>query len=222
VDSYLLSLIRGEGGALSARERLLLKFALDVFGEPLSQLILAGLGEEAEARSWLFTVTFENARGATHRREIRLESDEHPGVVTLLPRRREPLVILALLRLLIADRQMASASLSYRQAEVLGLLEWKGAMKSRLILDQAVERYARLSYNWKLSDEELIEGGFAYFHGSARFISGYGHQNHREDRQIKRLVSWVEFNSNFVQGLLGRSLWGINWNSVTTLERASP
>jgi hypothetical protein len=220
MDSHLIRIIRGEGGSLplSVGERILLEFALNTFGEPLSQLILAGLSEEAEARFWFFTVTFEDAQGAIRRREIKIEPDERPDVITLLPWRREPMVILALLHLLLANHQRASAKLSYGQDEVLGLLEWEDNAESRFTLDQSVERYARLSYNWKLSHEELTKGNLAYYYGSSRFVSGYGNENRREDGQATLLISWIEFSSNFVQGLLGHSLWGVNWDSVRRLE----
>ena len=107
MNSYLVRLVRGEGGALwpSVQERLLLKFALDNFGEALSQLLLAGLGEEEEVRNWLFTITFADKQDVVRHREIRVEADDHPDVATLLPRQREPLVILALL---IVDRKLSS------------------------------------------------------------------------------------------------------------------
>lgn len=63
------------------------------------------------------------------------------------------------------------------------------------------------------------KGNLAYYHGSSRFVSGYGNENRREDGQVTRLVSWIEFSSNFVQGLLAHSLWGVNWDSVWTVER---
>lgn len=153
MDSHLRSLIRSEGGALrlSARERALLEFTLATFGEPLSEFMLAGLAEEAEARSWLFTVRFDDERAVARRREIKVEPDERPDVVTLLPRRREPLVMLALLRLLSKEAWPSSPKLSYAQEEVLHLLGWEDSVDARSAIDGAVERYARLSYKWGLS-----------------------------------------------------------------------
>src|ERR1700760_3760646 len=86
---------------LSRSERRLLEFALDLFGEPLSKFLLSGIGEEAEAQVWLFKVSFGAGSGAAHPREIRVEPDDIPGEPRVLPSRREPLVMLALLRLLI-------------------------------------------------------------------------------------------------------------------------
>jgi hypothetical protein len=221
MDSHLIRLIRGEGGALSLseRERALLEFALDTFGEPLSQLILAGLGEEAEARSWLFTVTFEDERGAARRREIKLEPDERPDVVTLLPRGREPLVILALLRLLIEDPQRSSSTLSYKQEGVLDLLGWEDTADVRSAIDGAVERYAGLSYSWGLSGEELAERSLSFYDAEGRFVSGYGHYNAEESGGYKRVADTVAFSSVFVEGLMRRTLFNVDWNSVRELSR---
>lgn len=223
MDSYLVRLVRGEGGTLwpSAQERLLLKFALDNFGEPLSQLLLAGLGEEEETHNWLFTVTFRDKQGAVRRREIRVETDAHLNVASLLPCGRQPLVILALLRLLIGDRKLSSANLSYEQEEVLSLLGWEDTVESRLTVDQSVERYDGLSYNWKLSNEELVNNFLSYYQGAARIVSGYGYQSLEDKGQIKRVSNEIDFNLRFVNRLIGHSLFDVNWNNINSLERSS-
>lgn len=221
MDLYLVSLIRGEGGvlSLSAGEKTLLEFALDTFGEPLSQLLLAGLSEEAPARSWLFTITFDDERGAALRREVKLEPDERPDVVTLLPRRREPLVILALLRLLIEVPQRSSSSLSYKQEQVLNLLEWEDTVDVRSIIYEVVERYARLSYSWGLSGEELAEKNLSFYEAEGRFVSGYSHYNVEENTEHKLMADTVEFSSVFVEGLMRRILFNVNWDGVSELSR---
>jgi hypothetical protein len=224
MDSHLVNLIRGEGSALTllAGEKMLLGFALDIFGESLSQLLLAGLDEETETRSWLFTVTFEDERGMARRREIKLEADDRPDVVTLLPRQREPLVILALLRLLIEDRQRSSSTLSYQQEKVLQLLGWEDTVAARSAIDEAVERYARLSYKWELSGEELVERNLAFYDAEGRFVSGYGHDNAEEDGEFKRVANAVDFSSVFVEGLMRGTLFNVDWNRVRGLSRDVP
>ena len=107
--SRLVKLIPGGGYfRLSGPERRLLEFALDLFGEPLSKFLLSGIGEEIEAQAWLFSVSFDDGSGVARAREIRVEPDDIPREPRVLPGRHEPLVMLALLRLLIEARASLS------------------------------------------------------------------------------------------------------------------
>jgi hypothetical protein len=103
---------------LSALEQRLLAFVYEQFGEPLTRFLLAGLGDNQMAQVWLFTIEFTE-HGTKLRREVQVSASEHLDDSTRLPQRREPLVILALLRLLVARDQTSSASLSYDLEEVL-------------------------------------------------------------------------------------------------------
>ncbi len=213
----LVGLIRGEGGAAlwpSGRERQLLKFALDIFGKPLSQFLLAGLGAEDTARSWLFTVTFTDKQGIERSRQIKVEADNLPDLVPGLPQQREPLVLLALLRLLIVDRQLSSAPLFYEHGEVLSLLGWEDAPGSQLAIDKTVKRYATLSYDWGLSDEELAERKLSFYQGQRRIVSGYSHYSEEEDGQFKRVAGRVNFATELIEELVGRRLFNIEWGGV--------
>jgi hypothetical protein len=199
---------------LSADEQRLLDFAHEQFGEPLSQFLLSGLDKEDEARTWLFTVTVTNERGVDRCREIKVEANERPDIVTVLPRRREPLVILALLRLLIVDHKMSSATLSYELEEVLGLLGWEDSAKSRLTIDEAIERYAVMSYYWTLSGEELEEKNLSSYKGQSRIVSGYDRSAIEGEGWSKSLPGKVEFGARFIEGLIGRTLFDLDWNKV--------
>ncbi len=200
-------------------ERVLLKFALDKFGEQLSKFLLSGFGEDNAAARWLFTIEFSGERGVRYSREVQVKADDRPDIVPSVPRHKEPLVVLALLWLMIVDRKLASSTLSYDQEEVLGLLRWKDTRESRLSIDEAVQRYSLLSYEWALDERELAEADLSFFHGSSRFISGYGYETAEESGEIKRTANHVEFSAAFIKGLLGRSLFGINWDDASSLER---
>jgi hypothetical protein len=212
---------RGGGGALllSDSERALLEFALDQFGEPLSRFLLSGLGEEAAARVWLFTVSFANEPGAGRSRRIKVEPDDIPGTPCVLPRRREPLAMLALLHLLIESRRQSSSALSYKQEEVLSLLGWEDAAKTLSAIDEAVKRYASLSYSWGLSREELTERKLSFYNAESRFVSGYGYYNAEEDGEDKRIMNNVYFSSVFVEGLTHRTGFNVDWNRVSEITR---
>jgi hypothetical protein len=214
---------RSGSGALvlSDHERILLKFALDQFGEPLSRFLLCGFGEDKVVPRWLFTIAFSGERDVRHSREVRVEADDRPDITPSVPRHKEPLVALALLRLLIVDHKLASSRLPYVQAEVVELLGWEDTQESRLSIDEAVSRYFTLSYEWVLGERELVEANLSFFHGSSRFISGYGYQTAEEDGKARPTMNNVEFNAEFVKGLVGRSLFGINWDSVSSVERVA-
>jgi hypothetical protein len=204
---------------LSRPERRLLRFALDRFGEPLSQFLLTGIGEEAEASERHFTVTFSDHTGTPYTRRIKVIADYRGGTDTpSLPRRKEPLVILALFRLLIESRRMSSFVMRYGQEEVLGLLGWEVTEETRLALDEAVERYAGLHYEWMLGEAELTAKGLRFYKGEACVVSGYGYENMEEGGGVKRVWSEVRFAEEFVRELMTRSLFGINWDKVKAVE----
>lgn len=200
----------------------MLKFALEKFGERLSQFLLSGLGEEEQARTWLFTVTFTDNGGVSRRRDLRVEADDLPDVVTLLPQRREPLVMLALICLLMGS-QPVSSSLFYDQRAVLELLGWDDSPTSRLSIDEAVGRYVDMSYRWSLSADEQAEQHLSRYSGWARFVTGYGYRDVEEEAggQIQRVANRVDFAVEFINELMSRSLFGLDWNTVVSLERAS-
>lgn len=204
---------------LSRPERRLLRFALDRFGEPLSRFLLAGAGEEAEAHSRRFTVAFSDHTGTPHTRGIKIIADDRGGTVTpSLPRRKEPLVMLALLRLLIEDRKLSSFVMSYGQEEVLALLGWDVTGENRVALDEVVKRYSGLHYEWSLGKEESSAKGLSFYEGQASFVSGYAYENAEVEGEIKRAASEVRFAEEFVRELMTHSLFGINWDGISAME----
>jgi len=219
MTSRLVRLIPGGGYfRLSGSERRLLEYALGLFGEPLFRFLLSGLGEETEAQVWLFRVSFDDMSGVVRRREIKVEPDDIPGEPRVLPCRREPLVMLALLRLLI-EAHGSLSTLSYSQEQVLTLLGWEDDETTRLDIDQAVRRYARLSYSWGLSREELTERKLSFYEAESRFISGYGYYNAEEDGENRRVANNAEFSSVFVEGLIHRTGFNIDWNRINEITR---
>lgn len=220
MDSRLVNLVPAGGYfRLSGSERRLLEFALDLFDEHLSRFLLSGTGEETKAQVWLFTVSFVNTQGVTLRREIRVEPDDIPDEPRVLPGRREPLVLLALLRLLIEAPMPSFSTMSYSQEQVLYLLGWDDDEASRSAIDEAVTRYARLSYSWRLSGDELAEKKLSFYEAQSRFVSGYGYYNAEEDGEYKRLANNIEFSSVFVEGLTKRTAFGVDWSRVSEITR---
>jgi hypothetical protein len=217
----IVAMMQGEDDSLilSEHERALLESALDLYGPHLSSFLLTGLGEDTMSRRRRFTVTFADATGTSYKRDVRVVAYERGGIIDpRLPRLKEPLIMLALLRLLTEDRKLSDFQMAYEQEEVLGLLGWEVTQESRLALDEAVRRYNSLHYEWSLGKEELAAKGLAFYEGEASFISGYAYEEVEADGESKRASSEVSFAEEFVRELLERKLFGINWDDVGTLE----
>jgi hypothetical protein len=203
---------------LTTAERALVESARDEFGGPLTRFILTGLGEEGESRRRSFIVTFINDDGAAQRRRLHVEADDlMPETPTCLPRRREPLVLLALLRLLTRGRGTTQASLSYDPGEALSLLGWDDNEGSRLAVEEAVERYFFLSYGWELGVDELRAKGLTLHRSRERIISAYSHGVAGEER-VGCGVNVVDFGPAFIEELTGMSLFGVKWDAVHNVE----
>lgn len=206
----------GPGPWLSRPERRLLKFAIDTLGVPLSSFLLAGLGEEEKARSWLFSVTFEDDGGVPRRRDIRVEADERPDVVTSLPGRKEPLILIALLWLLMQEHDSSVTRLNYSRGGVLRMLGWDETPESLHTVDEAVDRYADLSYRWTLSADELSEKNLNKLRGWTRLVTGCGYDDQEEgdDELAHRTSNHVSFSAEFIRELITRSVFDVRWDKV--------
>lgn len=211
------------GPWLSRLERRLLKFAINTFGALLGSFLLSGLGEEdVGARSWLFSITFDDDGGTSRRREIRIEADDLPDVITSLPSRKEPLVLMALLWLLMRDHKAPASRLSYDRNEVLRLLGWDETTESLHAVDEAVDRYVDLNYRWTLSAEELSERDLNKFRGWTRFVTGCGYRDEEDDNgTMKRVSNYISFSVEFIRELTGRSVFDVRWDSVREMARTT-
>lgn len=80
-----------------------------------------------------------------------------------------------------------------------------------------------LSYRWSLGREELAEGNLSHYRGWARLVSGCGYRDAAEEvgGRVKRVSNRVQFASESINELMSRSLFGVEWNSVSSLERTS-
>jgi hypothetical protein len=92
---------------LSSAEQNLVSFAREEFGESLAQFLLNGLGAVPEAQRWHFTITFTNNEGTAQERRLEAITYEPTDGQSFLPRGRDPLVLLALLRLLFESNQQS-------------------------------------------------------------------------------------------------------------------
>ena len=126
--------------------------------------------------------------------------------------------MLGFLYLLIEGRKVSSFVLDYEQGEVLRLLGREDTEEARQSLDDTVGRYFCLDYRWELSREEMAAHGLAFYNAASRLVSGSGSDSITEGGHMRRMRSEVTFSEVFVTELLGRSLFGVNWNAVRKVE----
>ena len=126
--------------------------------------------------------------------------------------------MLAFLRVLIEARKLSDFQMAYEQEEVLEILGWDMTKETQSALDETVRRYNSLHYEWSLGEEELAVKGLDFYEGEASFISGYAYEDTEADGASMRASSEVSFAEEFVRELVGRSLFGINWDAVHSVE----
>lgn len=125
--------------------RQLLKFARTEFGDHLSTLLLSGYGEERRKMVRSYNIGIREGAQHTSKR-LKLVTDDPSG----LPSQDEPLVLLALLRLLWVGEQMRTSDVNYTHEALLRVLGWPDSTRGRAGIDHAVERY----YNLTIRKEE--------------------------------------------------------------------
>lgn len=199
---------------LSAPEQQVVAFASEQFGEPLTQFMLAGLGEEEVGQRWRFTITYVDGQGAKLKRQVQVISHEPADGSSCLPRGRDPLVFLALLQLLTRGGQISNYTLLYDQEDVLKLLGWEDTKETRRQVDEAIKRYFLMTFKWKMNRAELTRKNLSYYTAMERPISECSTLDEEEAGQSERVFNRIIFNSRFIECLRRRSLFDIVWNST--------
>lgn len=202
---------------LSIPEQRLLDFSREQFGEHLSQFLLASLGEEEIGQRGRFTITYTSGENSFLERYVEVITYEPADGSSYLPRGRHPLALLALLHLLMNGGQGSLNALRYEQSAVLSLLGWKDTRKARREIDEAVERYFKLTYQWKMNRSELANAGLSFYTADEAVISESTSID-TEDGKSTHVI----FNEHFIECLLGRSLFGIDWNNVQSVSHQFP
>jgi hypothetical protein len=224
MDLHLLSLVRGESGPFwpTRHERRLLKFALDRFGEMLTRFLLAGFGEEKVAPRWTFAITFIGADGTLQKRRLRIMTHEPADGSSCLPRGRDPLVLIALLRLLLHERRRADNTLVFKEANVIKLLGWADTEERRDEIDEAIGRYSLLFYEWGMNSFELGGRALDFYVVNERPLLGYRTiSEETKEGRTERTYNRIEFSDGFIGGLLSRSLFGVAWDKVKSIKLTS-
>lgn len=205
---------------LSRDEQSLVDFAREEFGDSLIQFLLTGLGEEPTAQRWHFTVTFTGESGTSEKRRLQVITHEPVDGTSCLPRDRDPLVLLALLKLLLHAQRRTDYVLVFREVDLLRLLGWGDTDEVRREIDEAIYRYSLLMYKWGMDRSELARRRLSYYTANAHALSEYQtvDKELEEGGQTERVYNRVRFNEMFIGGLTGRSLFEVKWDKVKSIK----
>jgi hypothetical protein len=178
----------------------------------LGTLLLSGYGEAEVGQSRSFTVLTDNF-GVRTRHSITLRTADSSG----LPCQREPVVLLALLKLSLSGNQ-CSAVPSPTDA-VSRLLGWEKSQET----DQAISRAIRKYFNlWYTRTDDIA---YTFPERSERIIGMYHLIRHCEfgtdtlggepEDHFEGIK--VEFSENIVKEVFERRLFRINWQATISL-----
>jgi hypothetical protein len=223
MDAQLVSLVRGEGGAFwpTRSERRLLKFALDRFGEMLTRFLLTGYGEANVAPWCKFSITFTGEDGTLQKRRLQTITHEAADGSSRFPRGRDPLVLLALLRLLLDDPWRENDLLIFREAAVFQLLGWEDTPEHLAEIDEAIRRYHQLTYIWEMNASELARNDLDEYEAAESLIAGHRTRGNRtKEGRVERIYNGVTFGVGIVDSLVQRLLFEVPWDKVKSIKLA--
>lgn len=206
---------------LSITEQHLLEFAREELGEKLTDFLLAGLGEDVVTQSWRFIITYASGDSATSKRLVEVITHEPLDGTSHLPRQRDPLVLIALLRLLLRRRPASTNQIQYKPEEVLNLLGWDDTARAQNEIKEAVRRYFLLTYKWELNERELADTKLAVYTANDQMISQTQmFEVETEGSEHVERINSIVFNEHFIKQLLSRSLFEVDWKRVWSIKHA--
>jgi hypothetical protein len=180
----------------------------------LATLLLTGYGESKIKQSRSFTVLTDNF-GVKTRHTITLRSEDSSG----LPNQREPIVLLALLKLSLVGEQN-SAVRSPADA-VRRLLRWEESEETDSAISTAIRKYFNVCYtrtddiNYTFPERsERLTGMYRLL----RYCE-FGSDVESEEERFESVI--VEFNQNVIKELFEGRLFRINWVAATSLAPAT-
>lgn len=194
-------------------EQGLINYMQEAFGL-LATLLLTGYGESKIQQSRSFTILTDNF-GVKTRHSITLHAGDSSG----LPNEREPIVLLALLKLsLIGDQCSAVRSPADAVRRLLG---WEESEEIDSAISTAIRKYFNVCYirtdeiNYTFPDRsERLTGMYRLL----RYCE-FGSDSISEEECFEGVI--VEFSENVIRELFERRLFRINWLAATSLAPAT-
>lgn len=196
--------------------RQLLAFAEAEFGDHLSGLLLSGYGESAAARQRSYAVLTRDRSGQEQEHVVKVATDHHSG----LPSGGEPLVLIALLKLLFAGKGLQTGRVVYAHKAVSEMIGWEDSPETGEAVNAAVIRYFHLFYGKEESMSIEPSGPLVRYSQTMRLIAGYDYQDEVESSGVRgvRTYNRITFDREFIEQLRGRSLFDFDWGHVTSMR----
>lgn len=190
----------------------LLAFAKAEFGDHLSELLLSGYGGGASARQRSYAVLTRDGSGQQQEHIVKVATDHHSG----LPSGREPLLLIALLKMLFAGTGLQTGRIVYAHKAVSEMLGWERSPETGEAVDAAVTKYFHLFYGKEESMSIEPRGPLVRYSQTMRLIAGYDYQDEVESSGVRGVRSYnrITFDREFIDQLRGRSLFDFDWGHV--------
>jgi hypothetical protein len=194
-------------------ERRLVAHLKEQFGEHLSALLLSGHGVKGWVRRRdLVILTADRVGNQEEHSATLLTEGAHS-----LPYGQDPLVLAAHFSLL--NERGAAGRLSYdlfEMMEVLGLVDPLQGLKA---IEGALYRYYRMSYAAEGERRHPLAPKAEGVTAERRILTSYDfeHEPVRSRDPYPAMHTVVEFSQRFIDQLRQRSLFGIDWNLVTSI-----
>lgn len=178
----------------------------------LATLLLTGYGESKTKQSRSFTILTDNF-GVKTRHSITLRAGDSSG----LPNQREPIVLLALLKLSIGDQYSAVRSPADAVRRLLG---WEESEETDSAISTAIRKYFNVCYTRTDDISYTFPERSERLTGMYRLLRycEFGSDLKSGEECFEAVI--VEFGENVIKEFFERRLFRINWPAVTSLAPA--
>jgi hypothetical protein len=197
----------------------LISFINEEFGEQLAALLLGDYGSRQRRLSQIFLLYLS---GGEQELPLKVEIiTDHKWGLTC---GREPLVIMALLKLLFLRKELLTGRASYSYQEVLHLLGWRDTKQSQDDIRDSIDINFIQSFNLSAEGDDTRTPLF--YRRRQHMMTGYEFFDERDESDQPSEVGHhradfqIDFNLDFILSLRERKLLGIDWNLVTSVTRS--
>jgi hypothetical protein len=197
-------------------ESRLIKEAKERFGAHLVSFLLAGYRELDIVNARCFEVLTE-WRSLKTRKLIRIATGDASG----LPQGEEPLVLLALLKLLVSGSDLVEGSKVVTPTEeICSVLEWNISSRTGAIINRAIWKYFRVSYLLAHDNQYSFPDMSGFSANISRLIVACAFSNQSGIENPLGDIGYiqVEFYQEIVEELRVARLLGMDWTRVISLE----